>query len=214
MSRRIALSLKAFYIVCALSFIALTPLHPWQGSFLLKPLPAITMALLIAATVKGQASLTMAAGFIFSAAGDVLLDIDRVKLFAAGLGAFLVAHVLYARVFLKEFRITKTSTVAALIAAAGGIFIAVLMYPELGRFRVPVLIYVGVIILMSVTAAFYRGRAGVLFAGAVIFMIADSLIGINKFVHSFENSLTVILSFYYTGQFLIGISFIRLNRAS
>src|SRR3982751_5774137 len=56
------------------------------GSFVLKALPALSMSFLLFST-KNRLLYAMATGFIFSATGDIFLQIDRQNFFLHGLVA-------------------------------------------------------------------------------------------------------------------------------
>lgn len=45
----------------------------------------------------------------------------------------------------------------------------------------------------------------------MLFVIADSLIGINKFAMPFEYAVPVIVTVYFTGQVLIAMGLVRLK---
>jgi len=84
------------YVAAAVSFMLVKILMPdFTASFAIKVIPALTLA--VAILITGQLSLpqkiAMLAGALFCGAGDVILDIDRVRLFVPGLAAFLLGHV-------------------------------------------------------------------------------------------------------------------------
>ena len=63
-----------------------------------KPVPALVLALLVAAGGRGRYRRAIALGLLLSAVGDVLLEFpDR---FVPGLVAFLLAHLAYTTAFL------------------------------------------------------------------------------------------------------------------
>ena len=151
----------------------------------------------------------------FSWLGDILLlNIygDR-NLFVFGLSAFLLAHVFYIILFMKEQGaavITKSNLrlfIAALIIVW---LISIVSYllPYLQGMKIPVLVYVLVISLMAL-AALNRMRSvstlgGVLvFLGALLFMLSDMFIAIDKFSNPFDQSRALVMSTYLAAQLMI-----------
>ncbi len=52
-------------------------------------------------------------------------------------------------------------------------------------------------------------KPGLLWLGAMLFVIADSLIGVNKFAQPFAYAIPVIVSCYFAGQVLIAAGSVR-----
>ena len=89
-----------------------------------------------------------------------------------------------------------------------------LLYNDLGAMRIPVILYAVVILSMLGAAINRLGKVNkssyyLVLAGAILFLISDSAIAINKFTYKFEFSSIVIMLTYVTGQFLIITGFIR-----
>ncbi len=124
----------------------------------------------------------------FSLAGDVLLLFvyESGHFFIAGLLAFLIAHIMYAIVFLRQ-RNAKTKPygfILLLLIYASGLFS--LLKSGLGDLLVPVVVYMCVILLMAVSAFLRRKKTNaysynLVFVGALAFMLSDSLLAVNKF---------------------------------
>ncbi len=147
--------------------------------------------------------------------GDVLLlkqDGDEI-FFILGLGAFLVGHLLYMLAY-RELRWkeggmlpTQKLRVSFPIALAGTGLIVVLL-PYLGGLMIPVMVY-AVVLMGMVMASFFRfGRTSpdsfwLVAAGALLFMISDSILAINKFHTPFASAGPLIMLTYIVGQYLI-----------
>ena len=124
----------------------------------------------------------------FSLAGDVLLLFvyKSGHFFIAGLLAFLIAHIMYALVFLRQ-RNAKTKPygfILLLLIYASGLFS--LLKSGLGDLLIPVIVYMCVILLMAVSAFLRRKKTNaysynLVFVGALTFMLSDSLLAVNKF---------------------------------
>jgi uncharacterized membrane protein YhhN len=82
------------------------------------------------------------------------------------------------------------------------------LYSDLAEMRLPVIMY-AIVILTMLTGAINRKEKVkkeshyLVLAGAILFVISDSVIAINKFSHQFESSGIVIMSTYIVAQYLI-----------
>lgn len=143
---------------------------------------------------------------------DKLWGIERnEQFFLAGLGSFLLAHVFYILAFALPFRgdsqkgiITSKPWIGILLLVYGFGLIYWLL-PHLGDFRIPVIIYACVIMLMVLFATNRFGRISegsfwATFLGALLFMLSDSMIAINKWPAPFELAPTLIMITYISGQ--------------
>jgi len=177
--------------------------HPYPGSYFLKPLPVLIMAFLSYLYLKGSTKYLMVAAFICSGVGDVLLDLDRVRFFVPALVSFLIAHILYSVVFAKDFEYRKSRLI---IVGAILVYVATIYYyADFGDLVVPVLIYMIVLSTMGIMAAFSdRPINGVLF-GALLFILSDSLLAINKFISPLPYSKIFVISTYFCAQYKIGM---------
>ena len=166
-----------------------------------KPIPVLILALLLPRKSKYQKLIFF--GLLFSVLGDFLLEIPA-DLFIFGLLAFLFAHVSYIIGFLN--RKQTTEGIAALIFLAVGIAFYILIYSNLGDYKIAVAVYMFVILAM-VWRAFAQRKidkfANLAFWGALLFMFSDMNIAFDKFYISYEYSSIVIMLTYWLGQFLI-----------
>src|SRR5690606_31079979 len=154
-----ALERRSFAVAVALGliYLALIPLKPYPLSWLLKPIPMLTFALLAWRAWRGIIGILLAVAFIGAAGGDFFLDYgDRDGLFIQALCSFLVNQ-------------------------------------------------------RAIMACRVEDKPGMLWLGAMLFVIADSLIGVNKFAMPFEYAVQVIVAVYFTGQVLIAAGVVRLK---
>lgn len=160
-------------------------------------------------------SSTVILAIIFSWIGDVLLMQRGEQFFMFGLAAFLMAHLFYILAYRQHRRADSSEALHGLqrirfafpIILAGTGLVTVL-YVHLGDLRIPVLIYAGVITAMVIVALFRFGRTGstsfaMVFGGAILFMMSDSLIAINKFLEPLLYAHFWIMLTYISAQFLI-----------
>jgi uncharacterized membrane protein YhhN len=149
----------------------------------------------------------------FSLIGDVLLL--RPNLFIGGLVSFLLAHVAYILVYRQQRLDEHENSLQGLhrlrlsfpilLAGTG---LVVILYPKLTDLKIPVMFYALVITVMTLTALFRYGRTTtksfwLVFIGAVLFMISDSILAINKFLSPIDNAGVYIMLTYSIAQFLI-----------
>jgi uncharacterized membrane protein YhhN len=147
---------------------------------------------------------------IFSLVGDILLMFSdkSPNYFIGGLVAFLLAHLMYISVFLRlrNKATSPLSILVVLVIYAIGMFY--FLKDGLGEMLFPILAYI-LVILAMVVSAFLRKRLGninsynLVFAGAILFMISDSLLALNKFSTPLPFSEISIMLTYASAQYLI-----------
>jgi len=199
----------SLYISFALVFIVLyIPLYPYPLSFLIKAVPAAALLVFTLTVKRGGVRALLALGLFFSLVGDVLLDLDRSRFFIYGLACFLLAHVSYTALFLRDFRFrSKSLPIITAVVAYGAVLTFLLRNMDSGHI-VPVMAYLGVISIMTTSAAVYStGRswkgANLVVIGAALFMLSDSIIAVNQFLLPIPYSLMFSLPLYWTAQLLI-----------
>ena len=183
---------------------------PRQHIYIFKPL---TMVFILLVAILGQATLPfykymIITGLVFSLAGDVFLMLPSDR-FVAGLVAFLIAHLFYIAAFVSEIgALTWWPLVPAVIY---GIVIYTILAPSLGKLKLPVLIYVVGILIMAWLAWerwVQTGQSSALLAsvGAVLFVISDTILAINRFRGTFKPARALNLTTYFAAQWLIASS--------
>jgi uncharacterized membrane protein YhhN len=90
--------------------------------------------------------------------------------------------------------------------------IFILIYPGLGKMKIPAFFYMAIITLMVNCAlltvsieSFNPTQAGHLAAGAILFYVSDVILAVNKFRFPFKLH-RISLAFYFSGQLLIALS--------
>jgi len=206
-----------FLVVTVVLLVRAEFKHAQQQVYILKPLSTllvIAVALLSLTTPAAKPTFTVwvTVGLVLSLGGDVALMFKTDRAFLIGLVLFLLAHVVYAVTFTvpNGFHPQDLITGAALLAF--GVAVYLYLRPGCGKMKVPVLIYVLVILFMVNRAlstffgdAFTTTQAWLLSLGAILFMLSDLILAVNRFCHPFEaNRLGLFL--YYGGQLLIALS--------
>jgi uncharacterized membrane protein YhhN len=147
----------------------------------------------------------------FAFLGDVFLMFGQnSKLyFGLGLGSFLVMQLLYVYIFKGlDFRLLKPKLPYALAVVLFGVLVLYFVLPSAGLMLIPVLLYFFAILAMVLAAlgAWQRKNtfgAMFTFVGAVLFMVSDSLIALNKFYDAIPLSGFLIMLSYTLAQYLI-----------
>jgi uncharacterized membrane protein YhhN len=151
--------------------------------------------------------ITILAALLFSWAGDVILCFS----FIPGLACFLLAHVMYVIAFLKtsgksELITKRIYLLFPVILYGAGLLC--LLYDNLDGMRLPMITYTMVILTMLIAAINRYGKVSrlsfiLVLAGAVLFVISDSLIALNKFGFPFVFSGVAVMTTYIAAQYLI-----------
>lgn len=147
---------------------------------------------------------------LFSLLGDVLLMFDEHSStnFILGLLAFLVAHIMYILVFLKHRNPSKNANGFGIILLIYALVLFYFLKNGLGEMLMPVLVYMTVILTMSITAFLRKGKVTKIsyhfvFLGAVLFMISDSILALDKFHAAIPFSSILIMLTYAMAQYFI-----------
>jgi uncharacterized membrane protein YhhN len=186
--------------------------------FFSKPLILIGLILYFYHITKPIASTLLTksvlAALIFSWVGDVLLMWSN--LFVFGLGSFLMAHVCYIIGFkvaqknpekiesVNFLRLFAYNLPIYLVAA----YLYYLIYPNLGALKIPVILYILVIVSMLSTARDRFGKVSAssfwqVFVGGSLFFISDGIIAVSRFYNDFPDAGILIMGTYAVGQLLI-----------
>ncbi len=153
---------------------------------------------------------------VFSLSGDILLLFTHISqlFFMMGLIMFLLAHIMYIIIFLKNRGNQNKNRLFLVLTIVYGITLFYVLYPSLGEMLIPVAIYMVVILVMS-NASYLRSKHVsrtsyvLVFVGALFFMLSDSLLSIDLFYAALPYGNVWIMSTYATAQFLIVYGIIR-----
>lgn len=176
-----------------------------------KGIPVIALLLWLRTAPNSVYRRWISLGLLASLAGDILLDWPG-DLFVFGLGAFLLAHLAYLRAYCSDCK--YPAWLALLLAlVTGGTMFAILASADLGPLLIPVACYALAISAMLWRALARLGQPGLpststrlAAVGAALFVLSDSLIGINRFVAPFEAAPLAIMLSYWLGQWAIAAS--------
>ncbi len=198
------------FAVAALVHLAFIHRLPYKGDFIIKAIPVITLAIASWIYIPGIPGKLLFAGLLLSAGGDISLSFQGEKFFLMGLGFFLVAHIVYIVAFSRDMAYTPGKLPILILMSAFAIVMAVILYPKLGEMRIPVFVYIAVILAMVATASLWQGpNPTLLLIGAIAFMLSDSMIAVDRFLVEISWSRYFIMVTYYGAQFMIWASFFR-----
>ncbi|MGH8561430.1 MAG: lysoplasmalogenase, partial [Nevskiales bacterium] len=130
--------------------------------------------------------------------------------FVPGLLSFLVAHLLYIAAFSAPAGFLAAPLLALPYLAGAGLLLVILL-PKTGTLALPVIVYSAALATMGWQAA---GRWQTLqddaslcaMIGAILFMVSDSVLAINRFARPFRAAEALLLTTYFAAQTLIALS--------
>ncbi|WP_341225892.1 lysoplasmalogenase [uncultured Arcticibacterium sp.] len=142
---------------------------------------------------------------LFSWAGDLFLMFDREGFFVFGLGAFLLAHLVYIFIYSKAIKLSLLKVLPFL--GFTGLFCFGVLWNKLSNdMTIPVYIYMLVISTMAYLASCRAVNVKsfeYVLVGAVLFVISDAFIAVNEFVQPVLWSSFWVMITYGLAQFLI-----------
>ena len=184
----------------------------WQT--ISKPLIIPALAAFYISGSKSRNKLYVLA-LIFSFLGDVLL-LDKSNLFLFGIAAFLMTQLLYIAIFSKGLgKSTLAQKFSALFPFSLFFIILIsILRPGLNDFLIPVVIYgLAISVFGSVSLLKYlvikNGASLLLLIGAILFILSDSLIALNKFHEPRAFYSVTIMLTYIAAQYLISLFMLK-----
>jgi uncharacterized membrane protein YhhN len=185
--------------------------------------PALLVALLLWSVLSPDLRIIKAkkiflAGMVFACMGDIFLMLPN-EYFMAGLGCFLVMQWLYTYVFVQERDESLTlsfylGTLAPILFLLIGLNYVVLSAISDDALAFAVILYAVSIATMALFA-FLRKRKGFemshtkVACGAMLFLISDALLAMDRFVAPIPESTIWVMSTYAAAQYLIVVGMQR-----
>ena len=173
-----------------------------------KPMIILSLMALYYFSVEKKNNLYLLA-LAFSFLGDVFL-LDKNSMFIYGIASFLLTQLLYIYIIIKQME--KPSSfhkyLYAFLFANYVVYLISLLRPNLGDLFYPVVVYGVTIAVFGLVATLNyvtkRTKSSLLLMlGAVLFLISDSMIALNKFHESKAFYPIAIMSTYILAQYLI-----------
>lgn len=202
-------------VISGIGYIIATYGGPLWLRYTLKPLTTLlilSLALSFADPISALYRTLIVAGIAFSLAGDVFLMLPQ-NTFVFGLISFLIAHIFYIVAYRSVSGFHFTWWIA-LPYVLYGILMLYLLWPHVGALRLPVIIYATVLMIMGWQAAeqwWHVRDVSMLLAmvGAILFILSDTTLALNKFRAPVPQRDLIIMSTYYAAQLLIAWSVYR-----
>ena len=178
-----------------------------------KPLSLILIILItiVYQPIDSSYKIFIVSGLVFSLVGDTFLIYPK-KHFKKGLITFLIGHICFTIAFIVSSGFSFTFWIFLPILIIGIHFLRSI-FPFSDKIKIPIIIYVIIIAIMGWMAMERLNcipTLGTLLAaiGAVLFMISDAVLALNKFRKPFFRAELIILSTYFTAQWLLAVSVI------
>ncbi|WP_396151565.1 lysoplasmalogenase [Flavobacterium sp.] len=209
------------FAVIGFCYLLLLITNKEEMAWWLKPLLIPFLISIVAISDKFKTKKILLFALFFSWIGDVLLMFtDKNALFfISGLIAFLIAHLAYIFLFNKQNKINAGKIYLRYIPIVGIYLFAILslLWSSLNEMKIPVAIYAIVIstmLLMSLKVFFEWEKPANLqvLIGALLFVISDSILAINKFYVTLPLSSFLIMSTYLGAQYFIVKSILNYNQ--
>ena len=205
-------------IASGVAYMVMRGVQPFPGSVVIKALSMAPLAVLAFRVLRRidrttPDALILAAALMLSCAGDVFLHLSFRRYFVHALVAFLLAHVTYVVLFVRNrprpLRPSTGQLILAFVVLVYGLLMCSWLWTGLGRLAGPALAYavaITAMVLSTILAGFSRPFVWI---GALLFLISDSLIATGRFMVTIPLIGLLIWPTYYLGQYGIAIGFLR-----
>lgn len=213
-------ALLKIYIISALIYLPML-IFAEDWSWFAKPLLLPSLIGAISASEKFATKNLLLWAVVISWFGDIVLMFASKGeiFFIIGLVLFLTAHMLYILLFNKQPKTNSGSFPWLATMLIIGYLFAMLyvLFPTLGTLKIPVTVYAFVISTMLWTAAkgipqWKKPANYYILAGALFFVLSDSLLAFDKFHAPIPFASFNIMSTYLAAQFLIIFGILVLNK--
>ncbi|MBI3792274.1 MAG: lysoplasmalogenase [Gemmatimonadetes bacterium] len=186
---------------------------PWLH-YVAKPTATLACLWLAATATPGRSPRYrrgIVAGLALGTLGDILLMIPDERLFPLGLGSFLVGHLAYLWAMTDGVAFLARKQPVVVIGALLALLLGTLLRAVEPGLRGPVALYMIVLGTMAMQArvrVMVAPDAGARLAaiGATLFMVSDTLLGVERFVMPFPLATVAILATYWGAQWCLARS--------
>ncbi len=179
----------------------------------------MSIAMLVLFAIWFNAPSLLIMGLSFCALGDLLLSRDTERFFLLGLIAFAIGHVFYILLFLvhpmsdPSILIANPWNLVAIVLIIFGMVMAKTLWPASGDLRMPVMLYITIIMLMGLSAVGLNANGPhIVFFGALMFIVSDTILSVEMFLlpkaHVMRRVTAMLVwAFYWLAQatILVGI---------
>lgn len=217
-----AVLLKSF-IAVGMMYLLLLLSGNEDFAWWMKPILLPFLIAAVAASKSFPTKSVLVLALLFSWFGDIVLlfSYKAERYFILGLVMFLIAHLFYIVLFIRQPIKSKGNQrglgIGIVLIAAYIFALLFVLFPTLGGLKIPVLLYALVIsaMLLMTVKGFSRWESPAnyyLLAGAICFVSSDSLLAFDKFYNPIPLASFNIMSTYLSAQFLIAFGILILNK--
>ena len=212
-------SAHLFLAIVLLYFVGMA-IHSDVLQIIFKPLLIVSLLIHFIITtkpIKSDLKKWIIGALLFSFSGDsFLLFVNNNLFFIVGLISFLIAHIFYIVCFhqIRTREGIQGKWYVALIVAIYYFLLINFLMPHLGELKYPVIIY-GLVISFMLLIAMHlydlkdNRPAQFILTGAILFVVSDSILAVNKFYKVYTWSNWAIMSTYILAQWLLVNGVIR-----
>lgn len=209
--------LCSFGIILMIELMVVSNPDWWQFRIITKPLVVTSLLVFfLLQNVDKRTKILVTTALVFSLIGDFQLMFAEGSdsLFAGGLLAFLVAHIMY----ILQFSRTRNKNIGYLAPLLVLLVYAISMFwylsDSLNSMAIPVGLYI-VVILVMILFAYLRNDSMIdnsyiyILAGALLFMLSDSILGITRFKSDIPFSRVLVMGIYSIAQLLMVVGILK-----
>lgn len=208
-----------FLILLAIDLICVN-VESFSGyRYMSKPLVVLAILVFFISSTKHietKAKRVTLLALLFSWIGDILLLFENESelFFMFGLISFLLAHISYSIVFGYKRDKKRRPLLFVILLLSYALVLFSFLKDGLNDMLIPVLIYMLAILIMALMAYYRKGSVGKLsyrlvFVGAILFMLSDSILALDKFYQPLALSKIGIMLTYGLAQFLIVLGVLK-----
>jgi uncharacterized membrane protein YhhN len=203
-------TLLVVFAVFSLLYISLIPtIKMVPGLHVIKDIPDVSLAALALIGVAGIRGKLLFVTYVLCALAGLALDLPLAFSFSLGLAIFMLGHIGYIVTFSRDFQWKNRRLWLVILLAAYAIVMGMVMTPFLGGLLLPVYAYMAVITLMCIFATMRNSPDFLVIVGALLFLVSDSALAINKFMFPVPGESYIVMVTYYAAQLLIILGFLR-----
>jgi uncharacterized membrane protein YhhN len=211
-------------IVCGVSYL-LAPFFLaeqiktyWPLNATIKGLAVSPLAAIAYGLVRGRDGKLLCTALVFSSFGDIFLALRNGNYFVFGLLSFLVAHLFFIALWVRNWpQPLQANRAQKLLLAALLFFLLTMLWwlLPIPGLSLPVAVYMCVLTTMVMTAALTNLKSSWVICGAILFLLSDTIIALSTFKQVVGGKLAGLLiwSTYYLAQYFIALGFIAAQRS-
>ena len=211
-SDKIVVILKIIFLVSAILDVFGLAFHWLWLEIISKPMIVLSLIALYIVSVKKK-NYDYLFALLFSFFGDVFL-LEKEEYFLLGIGSFLITQILFIKIIRSQLKrsnlIQKVTSILPFTIYL--ILLITVLWDSLGEFLIPVIIYgttISVFGMFSLLNHLTRktSKSRLLFFGALLFIVSDSMIAFHKFhtptiIYPLAIMVTYILAQYLIYNFM------------